>query len=59
MPPRNPSELTRLEAELEFCRDSLKNGYHSKATKEYLLSEIRRLEATLGLESAPYNSNDF
>ena len=55
---RNPSEMERIEAmkrELEFCRSSLKEGFHSKATKEYLLREIRKLEKALGEESLPYN----
>lgn len=62
MPPRNPSELERQEAmkrELIFCRRSLKEGYHSKETKEYLLRSIRELEEQLDLEHVPYNSGDF
>jgi hypothetical protein len=56
------SNLARQEAmlrELEFCRDSLKNGFHSKETKEYLLRSIRELEEQLDLEHVPYNSGDF
>jgi hypothetical protein len=56
------SNLARQEAmlrELDFCRDSLKRGFHSKATKEYLLRSIRELERQLSLESVPYNSSEF
>lgn len=62
MRPRNPSELERQESmlrELEFCRDSLRNGYHSKETKEYLLRSIRELERQLDMEHVPYNSEKF
>lgn len=58
MPPRNPSELARQESmveELNWLRRSLKEGYHSKATKEYLLRSIRKLERDLNLEHVPYN----
>jgi hypothetical protein len=56
------SNLARQEAmlrELEFCRDSLKRGFHSKATKEYLLRSIRELEEQLDLEHVSYNSGKF
>jgi hypothetical protein len=56
----NPSELARIEDELKYWRNNLKNGIHSKSTKEYLLKQIRKCEATLGIESKPYNGNgDF
>lgn len=58
MPPRNPSELARQDAmvaELEWLRRSLREGYHSKATKEYLLRNIRQLERDLDIEHVPYN----
>ena len=51
----NPNELERQQQELDFLRDSLANGIHSKATKEYLLREIRTLERALGIPSKPYN----
>jgi hypothetical protein len=53
--PKNPSELARLEAELDYAWERLTKGYHSKSTKEHILREIRTLEDTLGLEHKPYN----
>lgn len=54
--PRNPSELSRLEADLEWCKSSLFEGIHSKTTKEYLLREIHKLERQLGIsELTKYN----
>lgn len=58
MRPRNPSELERQDSmvrELTWLRSSLKDGIHSKATKEYLLREIRKLERALDIEHVPYN----
>lgn len=56
----NPSELARLEDEIEYYRTNLKEGIHSKRTKEWLLKQIREREAILGIPSKPYNGNgDF
>ena len=55
----NPSELARVEDELKYWRHNLKHHVGSKSTKEYILRQIRQCEATLGIESKPYNSNEF
>jgi hypothetical protein len=75
MPPRNPSELQRLEEERQDILDILKSGKFpyrvavdyptvvldkgTKSIKEALLRELRTIEATLGIESVPYNSTEF
>ena len=59
MAPRNPSELARLEDELQFFKDAAKNPNRTKAAKEAALREVRRIEGILGFESVPYNSIDF
>lgn len=62
MAPRNPSELARQDAmkeDLYYTRRLLKEGIHSKTTKEYLLRTIRELERQLDLENVPYNSEKF
>jgi hypothetical protein len=53
--PKNPSELARLEAELEYAKRRLFEGFHSKSTKQYILNEIHDLERKLGLELTQYN----
>jgi membrane-anchored protein YejM (alkaline phosphatase superfamily) len=57
--PRNPSELARIEDELSFYVNSLLNGIHSKKTKDYLIENIRKREAQLGLAGEDYNSPNF
>jgi hypothetical protein len=59
MPPRNPSELARLEDELEYYREKVLNHTLGKSSKELALKEVRRIENLLGFESKPYNSEEF
>jgi hypothetical protein len=48
------------EEELKYYRKNLKEGIHSRRTKERLLTRIRDCEAVLGIPSKPYNGNgDF
>lgn len=56
---RNPSEWARVEDELDYWKKQLKVHVGSKKTKEYILRQIRQCEQQLGLESKPYNSNEF
>ena len=51
----NPSELARLEDELEYYRDLFKTKCNSKSAKENVLRKIRILEVQLGLDHKPYN----
>jgi hypothetical protein len=63
----NPSELQRLEEEeiieqqiqnaLDILRDLVHIG--SKWVKERYLADLRRIESELGIESIPYNSENF
>jgi hypothetical protein len=57
--PRNPSELARVQDELEYWKNNLKHHVGSKKTKEYILRQIRQCEVQLGLPSKNYNSNEF
>jgi hypothetical protein len=57
--PRNPSELQRLEEELHHWKQQLRYGIHSKATKEYILGELRSVAKTLGVSVPNYNSTEF
>lgn len=59
MPPRNPSELARLEAEREDLLTKIKNPSVGKSSKEALLRELRSVERTLGISGQPYNSSAF
>jgi hypothetical protein len=54
---KSPSELARMEEELEYYKSHLTG--QSKSAKEHALREIHKLERQLGLESKPYNSTDF
>ena len=51
----NPSELARVQDELEYWKNNLANGYHSKTTKQYLLDQIHKCEEALGLPLTHYN----
>jgi hypothetical protein len=53
--PRNPSELARLEEELKELKQELKNPTASKAYKEGLLRDIRKIEGQLGFANDNYN----
>jgi hypothetical protein len=59
MAPRNPSELARLEDDLKYYKKQVASGVHHKKTKEALLRRVRDIEGTLGIESKPYNSDEF
>ena len=61
MPPRNPSELARLEEELADLFEQIKDGtkFYPKARKEEILRQIRQIEEQLGMKSVPYNSSEF
>lgn len=52
--PRNPSELQRLETEIECLKDELKEHYPKKQ-KEEILRQIREIERILGYDHQPYN----
>jgi hypothetical protein len=55
----NPSTLAAdLEAELAEQHELLRNA-KSKRGKGIILRRIREIEAELGIESQPYNSNGF
>lgn len=58
MPPRNPSEYARLEVELAELKTELQ-GYYPKAHKASLIRQVREIERILGIESKPYNSEEF
>lgn len=55
MPPRNPSELARLEEEVKYWRNNIKHHIGSKKTKEYILRQLRAAEDALGAEHMPYS----
>ena len=48
-----------LVKEMVSIKDTIKHGYLSKGTKENLLSQLRSIEAKLGIESKNYNSEEF
>jgi hypothetical protein len=52
---RNPSELARLEDELEFTKTVLWSKANSKTAKEAVLRKQHDLERMLGIDSKPYN----
>lgn len=56
---RNPSELQRLQEELEYAKSIVKNPTNGKSTKEKWLREVRVLERTLGLQGENYNGGKF
>lgn len=58
MPIRNPGEIARYEDELEYLKAELR-GYKVKSVKEKILGEIRYIESILGIDSKPYNSEEF
>lgn len=53
--PRNPSELQRLEEDLEHYKKQFKHC-PTKAGKEMMLKYIRQIEDILGLEHQDYNT---
>lgn len=53
--PNNPSELARLEAELEDLKKQAFDIRLSKSTREELLVQLRKLEYLLGKDSRSYN----
>jgi hypothetical protein len=71
MPPRNPSELQRLEEErqeLLHClikQTPVKLAFRGvwdkgqKGWREELLRQLREIERQLGVEHVPFNSSEF
>lgn len=59
MPPRNPSELARLEDEYQYWMAKVLNHSLSKSSKAEALVEVRKLEKLLGIEGNNYNNNEF
>lgn len=57
--PRNPSEFVRLQEELEYWKQQLRNGVYKKVTREYILKNIRDVAKPLGIEVPDYNSTEF
>ena len=53
--PRNPSELARLEEELKFAKAEANDLRFPKEYREACLRDVRKLEATLGIEGKGYN----
>ncbi len=53
--PRNPSELARLDDELQYWKGILSSVRSLKSDKENALRHVRKIERELGLESKPYN----
>lgn len=47
MPPKNPTELKRLQDELSELKKDLKNLTYPKAYREAVLRDIRKIEDTL------------
>ena len=48
-----------LVKEMVNIKDTIKNAYLSKSTKSGLLSQLRSIEAKLGIEGNDYNSGEF
>lgn len=48
-----------LVKEMVSIKDTIKNAYLSKSTKSGLLSQLRAIEAKLGIEGSDYNSEEF
>lgn len=59
MPPRNPSELARLEEELEYHLSIVRDTNSSKKIKEHHLKLVREVENILGITGKTYNSSEF
>ena len=57
--PLNPSELMRLELEENWLKETICKPGVPKGVKEYLLRDLRRVEAALGRTSTSYNSTEF
>ena len=55
----NPSELARLEEEFNYYKAQLRDGIHSKKTKEYLLGKLRNVAKPLGIDVPEYNDSRF
>jgi hypothetical protein len=47
MPPKNPSELQRLNDELSELKKDFKNLMYPKSYREAVLRDIRKIEDTL------------
>lgn len=52
MAPRNPSELARLEDDLQYYTEKSKNLKLSKTTRAVCIKKIREIESTLGIDRA-------
>lgn len=59
MPPRNPSELARLEDEREYWLKKVKDLSLSRRSREVFLMNLRNVEARLGIKGENYNSEKF
>lgn len=55
----HPGVQMAYDDELEYWKEQLRHGIHSKATKEYILGKMRSLGAKLGIEIPSYNSPSF
>lgn len=57
--PRNPSEIARLEHELDHWKEYLSRKDIGKMSKEYALRELRVVAKELGISVPDYNSPAF
>ena len=55
----NPNVESAKFDELEYWKEQLRHGIHSKATKEYILRQIREMAARAGERVPAYNTTDF
>lgn len=57
--PRNPSELARLEDEIEYYRSKVFDYNLSKTSREAALAEVRKRERLLGRKDENYISGNL
>lgn len=55
----HPGVQMSYDDELEYWKQQLRHGIHSKTTKEYILKKMRALGAKLGVLIPDYNSEGF
>lgn len=55
----NPNVLASYEDEVLYWKQQLRYGIHSKATKEFILAQLRDAAKKAGIEVPAYNSSEF